>query len=118
MKAVAKSGMILLALVFLVATASPAQQPGGMHRGKTTPGPSDNMMRSDNMMMMSNMMQHMQHMMAGGKMSPEHQKQMSEIMGKMGNIMNEMHGQNTMKLHTQHHKQLEDLDRQLKSIPE
>jgi tartrate dehydratase beta subunit/fumarate hydratase class I family protein len=112
MKAILKAGMVSIALVLLVVVAAPAQQSGGMHGAKMAPD------SKQNMMMMSGMMQHMQHMMGKGGMSPEHQQQMAEVMGKMSGIMKEMHGPNAMKLQPQHHKQLEDLDKQLKSIPE
>lgn len=110
---------VIFALVFMLPVSSPAQQPQGAH-GSMMGGSHGSMMSGGmrtNMMMMSDMMQEMHQKMNRGMMNPEDQKQMAGIMEKMRKIMSEMDGPDAMKLQEQHHNQLEDLDKQLNSMP-
>ncbi|MDP3181480.1 MAG: hypothetical protein Q8M54_01530, partial [Desulfobaccales bacterium] len=91
-------------LMILLATVAPpdmalAQMPGqagGQHmKGHGMMGQGQGMMdqgMAGNLGIMSNMMRDMQQMMGQGQMSPEHQRQMLDLMNQMGGMMQEMCG--------------------------
>ncbi|HET6419057.1 MAG TPA: hypothetical protein VFG19_02810 [Geobacteraceae bacterium] len=110
---------ILTILLITCGTIATAQMQGGsgqhmmggqgMMSGQHMMGPG--MMR--NMDMMSGMMSDMNHMISRGHMTPDQQRQMFELMHRMGGIMQEMGGPKGGGMMGQHYKQLQEMRKQL-----
>ncbi|MHB9071956.1 MAG: hypothetical protein ACYC6G_00370 [Desulfobaccales bacterium] len=69
-----------------------------------------------NMGMMSEIMRDMQQLMNDGRMTPEQQREMADMMNQMSQIMREMLTPQPWEVEERHHRQLQEIQRRHKAL--
>ena len=117
--------LVLTAVLLLIPGISAAQMQGSgkghgmMGQGMMSQGMMMSPQMQGNMGMMSDMMTEMYDMMATARMTLEQQKQMLGIMKQMSQMMHQMStspGGQMEQLQEQHHKQLQDMKKNLDAL--